>query len=80
MDRENKGDYHEAFNLGLDPSLGYPVEEASSDGELQHSDNLWPSAEDWPGATNFVSLLHSGLRTNREREADHVQKRACLDY
>jgi hypothetical protein len=55
MNSDNKGDYHEAFNLGLDPSLGYAVEESGGEGELEHGDNLWPDKEVWSGAERFVS-------------------------
>jgi hypothetical protein len=55
MNSDNKGDYHEAFNLGLDPSLGYAVEENGQEGELEHGDNLWPDKEVWSGAERFVS-------------------------
>jgi hypothetical protein len=55
INSDNKGDYHEAFNLGLDPSLGFAVEESSGEGELEHGDNLWPDKEVWSGAERFVS-------------------------
>jgi hypothetical protein len=55
INSDNKGDYHEAFNLGLDPSLGYAVEESGGEGELEHGDNLWPDKEVWSGAERFVS-------------------------
>ena len=49
---------HEAFNLGLDPSLD-PLSrtgELQADGALAHSPNLWPKEEDWVGAAQFVRL------------------------
>lgn len=52
-DIKGVGDLHEAFNLGLDPSLA----KASGDrveGQLAHTDNLWPSTEIWSGAEDFV--------------------------
>jgi hypothetical protein len=55
INSDNKGDYHEAFNLGLDPSLGFAVEESGGEGELEHGDNLWPDKEVWSGAERFVS-------------------------
>ena len=54
--RTNKGEVHEAFNLGLDPSLDPKLEEdEATEGELKHSENLWPSEEVWKGADAFVS-------------------------
>ena len=50
---------HEAFNLGLDPSLDArsPASgELRADGELAHSPNLWPEEKDWDGAEAFVRL------------------------
>jgi len=55
INSDNKGDYHEAFNLGLDPSLGYTVEQSGGEGELEHGDNLWPDNEVWNGAERFVT-------------------------
>ncbi|ORY34288.1 hypothetical protein BCR39DRAFT_517472 [Naematelia encephala] len=52
----NKGELHEAFNLGLDPSLGL-AQEGGSAGELQHSENLWPSDQVWKGATGFKQAV-----------------------
>ncbi|ORX37422.1 hypothetical protein BD324DRAFT_626130 [Kockovaella imperatae] len=50
---ESKGDLHEAFNLGLDPSLdAAPRGHKTSEG-LSHSDNLWPTVEVWKGAASF---------------------------
>ncbi|WVW82460.1 hypothetical protein I302_104470 [Kwoniella bestiolae CBS 10118] len=50
----NKGDRHEAFNMGLDP-LVHPesFHQDEKEGELKHSDNLWPIQEDWEGAVGF---------------------------
>ncbi|WWD09560.1 hypothetical protein V865_007687 [Kwoniella europaea PYCC6329] len=51
---DNKGDRHEAFNLGLDP-LVHPesFERSEKEGELKHSENLWPDQKDWKGAEAF---------------------------
>lgn len=56
--RTKKGEMHEAFNIGLDPSIDtYETGENSEakEGELVHSENIWPKEEDWPGADAFVS-------------------------
>ncbi|ODO02001.1 hypothetical protein L198_02732 [Cryptococcus wingfieldii CBS 7118] len=51
-----KGDMHEAFNLGLDPSLDPSFfDQTVKEGELKHSENLWPSTEVWDGAGEFKS-------------------------
>ena len=55
MISDNKGDYHEAFNLGLDPSLGFATDESGEEGELEHGENMWPDKEVWSGAERFVS-------------------------
>ncbi len=51
---------HEAFNLGLDPSLDIHMEthigNEKLDGELRRSENLWPCEKDWDGAEGFVCL------------------------
>lgn len=57
-DPTKKGELHEAFNLGLDPSLDVAkshADQAEVEGALKHSDNLWPSAEQWTQAADFVS-------------------------
>lgn len=56
-DPEGAGDLHEAFNLGLDPSLGEWKAE-DTEGQLSHTDNLWPSVDVWSGADHFVSCSH----------------------
>ena len=55
--RTRKGEVHEAFNIGLDPSLGLSThaEETATDGSISHSENLWPPDQDWDGAEAFVS-------------------------
>jgi isopenicillin N synthase-like dioxygenase len=60
-----QGELHEAFNLGLDPSLDAAShdEQTKSQGELVHSDNLWPAEGDWKQAAAFVS----GSRDHRLR-------------
>jgi len=54
-----KGELHEAFNLGLDPSLDEHTSDTKTiprtNGELAHSENLWPSIQDWDDAQLFVS-------------------------
>lgn len=56
-DSNNKGDMHEAFNMGLDPSLDPSAfVQDVKEGELKHSENLWPDKKDWQGADVFVSL------------------------
>jgi hypothetical protein len=57
--RTKQGELHEAFNLGLDPSLDAAShdEQTKSQGELVHSDNLWPAEGDWKQAAAFVSGL-----------------------
>ena len=47
---------HEAFNIGLDPSLGLDAGQGDSKGGegLGHSDNLWPEEDTWEGAKSFV--------------------------
>lgn len=56
---ENKGDYHEAFNLGLDPELApESFEEGGKEG-LRHSENQWPKPEEWDGAGEFKSTVLS---------------------
>lgn len=70
--RENEGDLHEGFNLGLDPSIADTLpsfqelkrqqaqKSGTSDGKqdgLEHGANLWPSPEVWNGADQFVSLF-----------------------
>ncbi|KAL1405007.1 hypothetical protein Q8F55_008625 [Vanrija albida] len=53
-DPANKGDYHEAFNLGLDPSIRPDAAQTDSDdAKLRHGGNLWPAAEDWSDAGEF---------------------------
>lgn len=54
FESENKGDLHEAFNLGLDPSIFPEIKEEAGPG-LKHSENLWPKKQDWEGAETFVS-------------------------
>ncbi|KLT39575.1 Clavaminate synthase-like protein [Cutaneotrichosporon oleaginosum] len=54
-DSTGKGDYHEAFNLGLDPSLAPDSMGVGRDSKLQHGENLWPEAEMWDGAAQFKS-------------------------
>ncbi|ODO11636.1 hypothetical protein I350_00420 [Cryptococcus amylolentus CBS 6273] len=53
-DPTNKGDMHEAFNMGLDPEVD-PASFAQDikEGELKHSENLWPDEKDWQGAKVF---------------------------
>ena len=73
---DNKGEMHEAFNLGLDPILApeaFAEQEALkakgiSDG-LEHSENLWPAPETYPAAVEFVSWSHCAmyLRANIHR-------------
>ncbi|WVQ78656.1 hypothetical protein IAT38_000743 [Cryptococcus sp. DSM 104549] len=53
-DPTTKGDNHEAFNMGLDPSLDpASFDQNLKEGELSHSLNLWPKEGDWPGAARF---------------------------
>ncbi|KAK8866075.1 hypothetical protein IAR55_001226 [Kwoniella newhampshirensis] len=54
-DPTNKGDMHEAFNMGLDPSLDPASfgQEEEKEGELKHGENLWPEKKDWDGAGAF---------------------------
>ncbi|GFZ45568.1 hypothetical protein JCM24511_03296 [Saitozyma sp. JCM 24511] len=54
-DPTKQGELHEAFNLGLDPSLDAAShdEQMKSQGELVHSDNLWPAEGDWKQAAAF---------------------------
>ncbi|WWD17723.1 hypothetical protein CI109_102164 [Kwoniella shandongensis] len=53
-DPKNKGDMHEAFNMGLDPSIDpSSFEDAGKDGEIKHGENLWPEKKDWQGAEEF---------------------------
>ena len=48
---------HEAFNMGLDPSVDASAFiQDVKEGELRHSENLWPDKKDWQGADVFVSL------------------------
>lgn len=56
-DPTKKGELHEAFNLGLDPSLdvGSHAGQSEVQGALKHSDNLWPSNAQWAKAASFVS-------------------------
>lgn len=55
-DSKNKGDMHEAFNMGLDPSVDASAfVQDVKEGELRHSENLWPDKKDWQGADDFVS-------------------------
>lgn len=56
-DPTKKGELHEAFNLGLDPSLGVGAHADKEDiveGALKHSDNLWPAEKQWDQAEAFV--------------------------
>lgn len=53
---ENKGDYHEAFNLGLDPEVD---PESFKEAGLRHSENQWPAKKDWDGAEGFKSTVLS---------------------
>jgi hypothetical protein len=66
---------HEGFNLGLDMAVAESVpslhkvkermQEAPKDGPLEnlaHGDNLWPDAELWDGATEFVSIREAMFR------------------
>lgn len=56
---ENKGDYHEAFNLGLDPEVA-PESFKQENGEgLRHSENQWPKKEVWEGAPEFKEVVLS---------------------
>jgi isopenicillin N synthase-like dioxygenase len=74
-----KGELHEAFNLGLDPSLDAEAfaEQSGSEG-LSHSENLWPRSTEWEQAMRFVRLVR-GIqpvwRTN-----SNPQKEATLTY
>ncbi|WVQ82711.1 hypothetical protein IAT38_004843 [Cryptococcus sp. DSM 104549] len=53
-DPNNKGDMHEAFNIGLDPLLDpASFEQEVKEGELRHSENLWVEEKDWAGAKEF---------------------------
>ncbi|EAL21748.1 hypothetical protein CNBC4500 [Cryptococcus deneoformans B-3501A] len=53
-DPKNKGDMHEAFNMGLDPSVDASAFiQDVKEGELRHSENLWPDKKDWQGADVF---------------------------
>ncbi|GMK56763.1 hypothetical protein CspeluHIS016_0306030 [Cutaneotrichosporon spelunceum] len=68
-DPDNKGDYHEAFNIGLDPLLApaaseWPPSEVgaseadtttASSNTLRHGENLWPETSVWTGADEFKS-------------------------
>lgn len=64
-DPTNKGDYHEAFNLGLDPSLS-PESMSRASGKMTHGENQWPAPQDWDGAGEFVSSLLSQLTPERQ--------------
>nr|ODN79115.1 hypothetical protein L203_06093 [Cryptococcus depauperatus CBS 7841] len=53
-DPANKGDMHEAFNIGLDPSLDpASFSQDVKEGELRHSENLWPEEKLWKGVPVF---------------------------
>ncbi|WRT64294.1 uncharacterized protein IL334_001225 [Kwoniella shivajii] len=53
-DPANKGDMHEAFNMGLDPLVApESFKRTKKEGELQHSENLWPDENDWEDAKAF---------------------------
>jgi hypothetical protein len=54
---------HEAFNIGLDPSLGLDAgqDEAKIGQGLVHSENLWPDQNNWEGAEGFVSETYNTL-------------------
>ena len=51
---------HEAFNLGLDPSLtkyaSHATDASQAEAELEHSENQWPDENDWNEALKFVSV------------------------
>jgi hypothetical protein len=70
--RKMKGELHEAFNMGLDPSLdpASHADQARTEGELKHSKNLWPEEADWSQAGAFVSeaitSITSPLRDTEE--------------
>ncbi|CAD6565827.1 MAG: hypothetical protein TREMPRED_001816 [Tremellales sp. Tagirdzhanova-0007] len=58
-DPKNKGELHEAFNLGLDPSID-PIfltqthtQDSQVDSALTHSSNLWPEQRHWSGSEDF---------------------------
>lgn len=43
--------------MGLDPSVDASAFiQDVKEGELRHSENLWPDKKDWQGADVFVSL------------------------
>lgn len=51
---ENKGDYHAAFNMGIDPECGPQM--GIPDMPERHGaygPNTWPKQEDWEGAEEF---------------------------
>ncbi|WVQ76321.1 hypothetical protein IAR50_005986 [Cryptococcus sp. DSM 104548] len=54
-DPSTKGDMYEAFNLGLDPSIDPSLlSQTVKEGELKHSENLWPSTDVWNEAGEFT--------------------------
>ena len=71
--RQNEGDLHEGFNLGLDPTIAETMpsfqelkkqnalqaakEREGHHDELEHGANLWPDEIVWDGAARFVSTL-----------------------
>lgn len=73
--RQNEGDLHEGFNLGLDPTIADTLpsfqelkkqntsqQANKKDGHhdgLEHGANLWPDEKIWNGAAEFVSLPSS---------------------
>lgn len=58
-DPKNKGDMHEAFNLGLEGEVGRKLGCEMKE-EEDGMGNLWLGKEDWEGAEEFVrGLLHA---------------------
>lgn len=69
----NAGDMHEAFNLGLDPSVANRLpafqeqldqekisqekRECGTESTLVHGQNLWPREKDWEGAIEFKNAV-----------------------
>jgi hypothetical protein len=61
---------HEAFNIGLDPSLGLDAgqDEVKHGEGLVHSENLWPEYSRWEGAERFVSVFFDGVHQAHSTE------------
>lgn len=51
---KNKGDYHAAFNMGIDPDCGPQMGiHDMPDRHGAYGANQWPKEEDWEGAEEF---------------------------